>query len=307
MPRRHFHVADVFTDTLFGGNPLAVFPDGRGIGDGLMQRIAREFNLSETVFVLPPDDPRHTARLRIFTPQKELPFAGHPTVGTAHVLAATGAIALTADETAIVFEEGVGPVPVTIARGGNGSPVSCRLTAARLPERVAGNEPSAAALAAALGLDESDIATGDGHAIEIWSAGVPFQCVPLRDAAVLARAYPVLGAPWQAVTGPSQSLFVFALDGCAAGNDVQARMFAPDFGIIEDPATGSAVAAFAGYLATRDGTETGERNWIVAQGLEMGRPSRLQVSVDFEDGAPRRVRVGGESVLVSEGDFLLPD
>src|SRR5215813_2560216 len=125
--------ADVFTDSRFGGNQLAVFPDARGIDPGLMQKIAREFNYSETTFVLPPDDPSHTARVRIFTPGGELQFAGHPTIGTAHVLAATGVIPLTGAETRIVFEEGVGPVPVTI-RAKDGTPDFVQLSVAKLPE-----------------------------------------------------------------------------------------------------------------------------------------------------------------------------
>jgi trans-2,3-dihydro-3-hydroxyanthranilate isomerase len=146
----HYLTADVFTDRKFGGNQLAVFPDARQINSDLMPRIAQEFNYSETTFVLPPDDPSHTARVRIFTPGGELQFAGHPTVGTAHVLASVGAIRLTGDETRIVLEEGVGPVAVTI-RAKNGRPEFAQLTAAKLPE-TGPPPPDADTLAAMLSL-----------------------------------------------------------------------------------------------------------------------------------------------------------
>ena len=180
----HFHTCDVFTDSVFGGNPLAVFPDGRGLDDGQMQRIAREFNLSETVFVAPPDDAANTRRLRTFTPARELPFAGHPTVGTAHVLAAIGEIALGGDETRIVFEEGVGPVSVTI-RAQGGAPVFAQLTAAQPPE-IGPPPPADDVIAAALGLDAADLGAG-GMAAQAVSCGTPFLFVPLRDPAALER------------------------------------------------------------------------------------------------------------------------
>src|SRR5215217_2908026 len=165
MPRQ-FHIADLFTNSAFGGNQLAVLPEASGLSDEQMKAIAREFNFSETVFVFPPRDAANTRRIRIFTPGAELPFAGHPTVGTAFVLAATGAIELAGDETRIVFEEGVGPVPVLI-KASNGKPVFSQLTAARPPEKGAEIfEP--ATIARVLSLEPADIATG-GHAIESWS------------------------------------------------------------------------------------------------------------------------------------------
>jgi trans-2,3-dihydro-3-hydroxyanthranilate isomerase len=176
---------DVFTDRMFGGNQLAVFPDARAIDPALMQPIAQEFNFSETTYVLPPDNPAHTARVRIFTPGSELPFAGHPTVGTAHVLASTGAIKLTGDLTRIVFEEIAGPVPVTI-RMKNGTVEFCQLTAAKPPETV-GEPPSRERLAAALSLPVDALRSG-GWSPEIVTCGTPFLFVPLRDRAAVAAA-----------------------------------------------------------------------------------------------------------------------
>jgi trans-2,3-dihydro-3-hydroxyanthranilate isomerase len=300
-----FHTLDVFTDRVFGGNPLAVFPDGRGVGGETMQRIARELNLSETVFVLPPDDPAHTRRLRIFTPAAELPFAGHPTVGTAFLLAALGEVPLAGEETGIVFEEGVGPVPVRI-RARDGRPVFAELTAARLPERGP-PPPPRGALAALLGLAEDDLLDGE-WAAEGVSCGVPFLFVPLRDRAALGRAR-VEPARWEALLAGwwAPHLYVLALDPELPGSDVRARMFAPAMGIAEDPATGGAASALAGYLAWRSPRRDGTLRWTVEQGFEMGRPSILRVEADVRGGEVAAVRVGGASVLVAEGVMRLPD
>src|SRR6478609_2961538 len=183
--KAHYLTADVFTDQRFGGNQLAVFPDAREIASDLMPRIAKEFNYSETTFVLPADDPSHTAKVRIFTPGGELQFAGHPTVGTAHVLAVTGAISLTGDETKIVLEEGVGPVPVTI-RSTNGKPEFATLSVAKLPE-VGPPPPSREALAAMLSLSKDDVLSGD-MAPQAVSCGTPFLFVPVRDRAAVGRS-----------------------------------------------------------------------------------------------------------------------
>src|SRR3954464_14241907 len=183
--RARFVTADVFTDRTFGGNQLAVFPDASAIPVDLMQPIAREFNFSETTFVLPPDDRANTARVRIFTPGGELPFAGHPTVGTAHVLAATGAIGLSGDLTRIVFEEGAGPVPVSI-RATGGKPVFAQLTSAKLPE-VGPPPPSIARLAEMLSLQPSDL-RGGSYQPESVSCGVPFLFVPVTDRAAVGRS-----------------------------------------------------------------------------------------------------------------------
>jgi trans-2,3-dihydro-3-hydroxyanthranilate isomerase len=303
--RYRFLTADVFTDRPFGGNPLAVFPDGRGLSDETMQRVAREMSLSETVFVLPPDDPGHTRRLRIFTPAVELPFAGHPTVGTAIALAAIGEIPLTGDETRIVFEEGVGPVPVTIRAEGS-APVFAQLWAARLPE--SGPPPvSNQELAELLSLDPSDLLTGEDRP-ETVSSGVPFLFIPLRDRGAVGRAR-VRMDRWDALlSGPeSPELYVFAYDPELPGSHIRARMFAPALGIPEDPATGGAAAAFGGYLGPRAPERDGTLGWVIEQGFEMGRPSLLHLEVDKKDGAVTAVRVGGGAVLMSEGTMEIPD
>ena len=301
--RARYLTADVFTDHRFGGNQLAVFPDAREIEPGLMPKIAREFNYSETTFVLPPDDPSHTAKVRIFTPGGELQFAGHPTIGTAHVLAATGVIPLTGSETRIVFEEGVGPVPVTI-RATNGRPEFAQLSAARLPE-VGPPPPSRETLAEMLSLGADDVLDGSTPP-ESVSCGTPFLFVPLRDRRAVARAR-IRGDLWEnALAGyVTDKVFLFAMDPEHAGHHVRARMFAPGIGVAEDPATGSACVALGGYLAARDPRSEGTLRWIVEQGFEMGRPSILEVEADKKAGRTTAARVGVRTVVVCEGAMEL--
>lgn len=297
-----FITADVFTDRVFGGNPLAVFPDAAGLDPELMQKIAGELNLSETVFVLPPDDPRHIARLRIFTPAIELPFAGHPTVGTAIILAETGAVGPDVD--GIVLEEGVGPVPVRLERR-QGAPMLAALTSPRLPSSVA-EPPATADLARVLGLDASAI-DGAGVAAGCYSTGNAFTIIPLRDRAALG-SISLDRAAWNEVlrSGEAPHVYVLAMDDWKDGLEVQVRMFAPAMGIAEDPATGAAATALAGFLADRQTPWTGTRRWDIRQGEEMGRPSRIVLEADAEAGALRAVRVAGEAVIVSRGEFLVP-
>jgi trans-2,3-dihydro-3-hydroxyanthranilate isomerase len=299
MPRFRYCTADVFTDQPFGGNQLAVFPDAREIPEHRLLDVAREFNYSETTFVYPPADPAHTRHVRIFTPGGEVPFAGHPTVGTAHVLAAIGEIPLTGDTTRIVFEEGVGPVPVAI-RARDGRPVFAQLSVAKLPE-IGPPPPSREELAAMLSLETEDLLDGD-WAPQALSCGLPFLFVPLRDRAAVTRARVRL-EPWERSLAGSWAdmVFVFAREGERPGSDVHGRMFAPGISVPEDPATGSANAALGGYLAVRDGRKEGTLRWIVEQGFAMGRPSMLEVEADLSTGGVTAVRVGGASVLVCEG------
>jgi trans-2,3-dihydro-3-hydroxyanthranilate isomerase len=302
--RHHYHTLDVFTDRLFGGNQLAVFPDARGLSGEQMALIARELNLSETVFVLPPETPAGTRRLRIFTPGMELPFAGHPTVGTAFLLAAIGEIPLGADGAHVVFEEGVGPVRVAIAAE-NGKPTFARLAVAKLPE-IGPPPPSSVDIAALLSLDLKDVCDGE-FGPQAVSCGVPFLFVPLRTLDAVRRAR--LDQPrWERRFARfwAPHVYIFARGGELPGSDVHARMFAPAMGIAEDPATGAAASALAGYLAARDRTVTGTLRWTVEQGFEMGRPSILYIEADKEDGAITGVRVGGRSVLVGGGWIDLP-
>ena len=302
--RHRFLTADVFTDRVFGGNAVAVFPDAGAIPEPQMQRVAREFNLSETVFVLPPEDPANSRALRIFTPAAEVPFAGHPTVGAAFVLAAIGDVALAGETTEIVFEERVGPVPVTI-RAAGGQPVFSELSAAQLPE-PGPEPPDAAGIAAAISLVPSDLLAGE-HRAEGWSCGLPFLFVPLDDRDAVGRMK-IDPAAWDKTIAdyPATGIFAFAFDAEGEGRDIRARMFAPAYGVDEDPATGSAAAALAGYLGARDGTADGTLKFVIEQGFEMGRPSLVEMEFDKKAGAIAAVRVGGASVLVSEGEMEIP-
>ncbi len=302
--KHKFYTADVFTDHLFGGNQLAVFPDGKGISDEQMQNIAREFNLSETVFVLPPETPEGTCRLRIFTPGRELKFAGHPTVGTAYILASIGDIPLEGDVTTVVFEEGIGPVPVEILAS-EGTPGFVQLTAAQLPE-YGPHPPPVDHLAAMLSIGVEDILDDANDGPAAISCGMPFLYVPLAsiDAARRAR----LNWEWwqqSLSTHWAPLVYIFSRETERDGADIHARMFGASVGIEEDPATGAAASALAGYLAPRSGG-SGTLEWMIEQGIEMGRPSMIRLQADVEGGEIREIRVGGETVMVSEGEFELP-
>lgn len=303
MARFRYLTVDVFTDVPFSGNQLAVFPDARGIPEHRLLDVTREFNYSETTFVYPADDPAHTRRVRIFTPGAEVPFAGHPTVGTAHVLAAIGEIPLAGDRTRIVFEEGVGPVPIAI-RSSQGVPVSAQLSVAMLPE-IGPLAASRDAIAATLGLDLSDL-LGDDWSPQALSCGLPFLFVPVRNLAAVAKARVRMDA-WDATLKGTwaSEVFVFAPGGERPGTAFHARMFAPGLNVPEDPATGSANAALAGYLAARDPRRDGLLTWQVEQGFEMGRPSIIEVEADVANGQVTAVRVGGASVLVAEGTMAI--
>jgi trans-2,3-dihydro-3-hydroxyanthranilate isomerase len=295
MPLR-YTTLDVFTDRPFGGNPLAVFCDQPELPTERMQAIAREFNLSETVFILAPRDRRALRRLRIFTPARELPFAGHPTIGAVHTLVDAG---ITGGQRQFALELEVGLVPINVTPR-DSAPPYLQLTTARLPE-TRGTAPSRADLARILSLQESDV-SGDAQA---WSCGTPFLFVPVRDRAVLARAKPDSAAWSKVLNGAwTSEAFVFCRDPELPGSHIRARMFAPDLGVFEDPATGSAAAAFAGYLAAREPARTGTHEWVIEQGFEMGRPSILRVEADTADGKITAVRVGGTAVKMSEGTLL---
>jgi len=302
--RHRYLTADVFTDRIFGGNQLAVFPDGRGIPAARMQQTAREFNFSETVFVLPPDSPRHTRRLRIFTPQEEIPFAGHPTIGTAFVLASIGDLPLEGEWTRVVFEEGAGPVPVRV-RAAGGRPVFSQLVAPRPPE-FGPPPPSRADLAAMLSLQPRDL-LDEPQGPQAVSCGLPYLLIPLAGRDAVGRSRLRLDV-WEKVLALywSPHPYVFAFDAELPGHDLRARMFGPAVGVAEDPATGSAATALGGYLGIRDPRRGGTLRFVVEQGFEMGRPSLLEIEVDKKEGAITEIRVGGASVLVSEGTMEIP-
>jgi len=294
MRQFRYHTCDVFTDRRFGGNPLAVLNDARGLDDGTMQAIAREFNFSETTFVTAPADRHHTARVRIFTPGGELPFAGHPTVGTAFVLSSIGA---TSGASELVFEEGVGPVRVRVDRRG-GRIERCTLTTAILPGRLA-SIGQRARLAAMLGLHAAEV-VGPG---EVWSCGVAFTVVPLASVNALERAR-LDRDRWVRLLGEHVGHKVYPI-ARVDGTTWRVRMFAPSVGVAEDPATGSAAAALAGWLAAREPPSNGTRRWRILQGEEIGRPSEIALEADLVDGSPAAVRVGGRCVMIGEGMLLL--
>jgi trans-2,3-dihydro-3-hydroxyanthranilate isomerase len=300
--RAKFHTLDVFTDRVFGGNPLAVFPDAAGIAPETMQRIARELNLSETVFVT--DAEGASFGVRIFTPAGELPFAGHPTVGTAFLLTLLGRAPAGERVARLVLREAVGPVPVEV-RMEEGRPVFAMLSAPRVPE-PGPPPPAPSVLAQVLSIGEADL--GGSLATGAWSAGVPFLFVSVRTRDALARARVDLGA-WErhVADGWAPHVFVLTDDAGEEGVALRARMFAPAMGIVEDPATGAAATALAGLLAARDASSDGTWGWTVMQGVEMGRPSRMLVEADVRDGRVAQVRVGGAAVMVSEGEMTIPD
>ena len=301
--RYGFYTADVFTNQIFGGNPLAVFPDAEDLTTDDMQRIANEFNLSETVFVLPPEDDQHTKRLRIFTPFNELPFAGHPTVGTAVVLASTGAIECSSPETSVIFEEGVGPIPITI-RTAPGQATYAQFSVAQLP--VFGPPappPEVVAAAVSLTVEDLDLHTTP---IQTASCGVPFMYVPVRHLAGVERARVNQTALDQLPKNEWTShLYVYTRETVTPEADVHARMFAPAMGVAEDPATGSAASSLAGVLAMTATPSSGTLHWRIEQGFEMKRPSLIDVEADLQDGVIHAVRVGGEAVLISQGEMYV--
>ena len=282
---RRYVVADVFTDTAFGGNPLAVFLEGAGLDDRQMQAIAREMNLSETTFVT-PGSAAGRFRVRIFTPGRELPFAGHPTIGTAVVLAETGAAS---GRASIVLEEGAGPVAVELRPGG----ATFALDGA--PERRPASVPEAA-IAAALGVAEQAIV---GAPWQAGYGGVGYLYVQLIDRAAVAAAW--LRADAFAAFGLwGHGVLAFAVTARGQGHEtLHARCFVPSAGVPEDPATGSAAAGLAG---SRVGTiSDGMVGLSIAQGIEMGRPSLIETRAKVVDGAVTGITVGGGAVITAEG------
>jgi trans-2,3-dihydro-3-hydroxyanthranilate isomerase len=303
--RYRFYTADVFTNQKFSGNPLAVFPDAEGLSTPEMQRIANEFNLSETVFVLPPQEAGHTKRLRIFTPHHELPFAGHPTVGTAVVLASTGVIACDATATSAIFEEGIGPIPITI-RTAAGRATYAQFSVAQLPT-FGPPAPPPEAVAAALSLTVDDLALHTTP-IQTASCGVPFMYVPVRHLKAVERIRVNQTAFNQLPKSEwTSQLYVYTRETVTPDADVHARMFAPALGVGEDPATGSAASSLAGVLALTATPSSGTLRWRIEQGFEMQRPSLIDVEADMQDGVINAVRVGGQAVLISQGEMFVRD
>ena len=294
--RRRFATLDVFTESRLAGNPLAVVLEPEGLDTPAMQKIAREFNLSETVFVFPPADKANRAKLRIFTPARELPFAGHPTVGTAVLLAR---VDRGAAERTFVLEEKVGPVPCRVKPTGADSGRAA-FDIPRLPEKQA-DMTDVAAMAAGLGLKPADIGL-DGLAAARWSAGNPFSFVPVRGLDAIGRIRIDLARFDQAFGGGDHvGTFIFCRETAEAGNSFHARMFAPTMGMHEDPATGSAVAAFAGYLAATGAYRDGDHVVGIEQGYEMGRASQIELTLKIAGGKLTGASIAGSAVVVTEG------
>ncbi len=301
MARHRYVIADVFTTRALAGNPLAVVTDGRGLSDAQMQAVAREFNLSETVFVLPPEDEAHFRRLRIFTPATELPFAGHPTVGSVCMLAALGQAPLAGGEGRVIVEEGVGPIAVDV-RAGRGVPPWARFTLEREPEMAAADLP-AAGLAAMLSLGEADLSGGRWF---FGSAGMRFLFIELASAQAVSRVRPRQDAWGDLLRGAwASDLYIFARTAGSAAADLHARMFAHDLGLFEDPATGAACAGLGGCLAAEDPAPDGRFRWRVEQGVEMGRPSLIEVEAEKRAGRVGAIRIAGHAVQVAEGTLTV--
>lgn len=303
---RDYAVYDVFTGTKLKGNPLAVVFDAEGLGSEEMQAIAGEMNLSETVFVLPPENPVHTQRLRIFTPANELPFAGHPTVGAAVALAERRHGAPDGDlDLVTVLEEAVGPVRAAV-RLRPGRAGFAEFDPPKLSGRIAW-EPDVDGLAAMLGLSPRDIGF-ENHRPSLWSAGVPFLMVPLHDVAVAGRI--AFDRQIWGKVAPTDGLhrtpvYVYSRGGVHHGASFHARMFSPGMGISEDPATGSAAAALSGAIHHFDALPDGLARLLIEQGVEMGRPSHIHLHIEVTGGAVAHARIGGEAVQVASGTLHL--
>ena len=304
--RLAYQVLDVFTEERFGGNPLAVVLDADALDTGRMQAIAREFNLPETVFVMKAQNRAHTARIRIFTPAAELPFAGHPTVGTAVLLADLRSPTPSNDnagerDSLIVLEEGIGIVRVGV-RARAGQQPFAEFDAPKLPVE-SGPVPALERLAAALSLIPSEIGF-ENHKPSLFTAGNSFAFVPVASLEAIAKARP--SATWEATFGGAGLVgaYLYCRQTVHATSAFHARMFAPGLGIPEDPATGSAAVNFAGVVQRFDTLPDGNHRRIVEQGLEMGRPSFITLSVAVEGGRLSAVRIGGHAVRVAEGTLF---
>jgi trans-2,3-dihydro-3-hydroxyanthranilate isomerase len=294
-----YSILDVFTEQPFAGNPLAVVLNADALDTARMQAIAREFNLSETVFLQSPRVDNGLVHARIFTPAKELPFAGHPTVGAACLLSLIGS-APQGEDVSFVIEEGVGPVPVRVRRAPDRAAYA-ELTAAQLPE-FAAEAADPVAIAQILGLDAADLGNNN-EGVRAVSCGVPFMLVPVRSPEVLAGVDLDLVAWRQTLAGSwAQELYVYTR---GYEGELRARMFAPAMGIAEDPATGAAAAALAGALASDSPVVEGRLHWVIHQGVEMGRPSQLHISAERAGSAVTAVRVGGYAVRIAEGTLTV--
>ena len=298
MSSLDYMIYDVFTEKALAGNQLGVILDASGLSGAQMQAIAREFNLSETIFFLPPDDENHTAKVRIFLPLGELPFAGHPTIGGA--IAFAGKIGLGADAK-IVLEEGVGPISCVVSANEFGGKSS--FAAPRLPEELPFNY-NILEVCKALNLDTGSIGF-DRHEIILTSGGVPYVTIPVKTLEALAAAK-VNADNWLELDIQKQGKVASPYLYCREGPGVfRARMFSPWDGISEDPATGSAAVAFAKTLQKFEYKADGMHKVMINQGVEMGRPSKIGLTLELEKGILFAVEISGSAVKVAQGRLFL--
>jgi trans-2,3-dihydro-3-hydroxyanthranilate isomerase len=297
-----FHTLDVFTSTKFCGNPLAVVLGADHLSTEQMQTITKEFNLSETTFVMKPENPEHTARVRIFYPGGEMPFAGHPTLGTAALLAELENRTGGSFETKITLELPAGLTPVKLTRIADR--VSGTFTAPVIPHHIEGAMPTVAQVAKALGLAESEIGF-DGHGLANIAGGPRFFYIPVtsRDALARAKVHEPFWTEMLAPLGHMHAGYLYTRGGSHTDTQFRARMYDPGGGIPEDPATGSATALLAAQLLTAEKLGDGTHRWQLEQGYEMGRPSDLRLEADVKAGKLTAVRVGGSAIRVMSGEI----
>lgn len=294
-----YHRVDVFTDRPFGGNQLAVFTDADGVAPDIMQKIGNEFNLPEITFVLPPEDDQSDYRVRIFTPQRELPMAGHPTVGTAFVLHHLGMVEAPGQ---VTFGEGVGAIPVSLSNADDNT-LQVKMTQP-LPEFGAIYEDNQV-IADMLALSQDDLLTD--YPIQVVSTGVPFLYIPVKSLAAMREMtlQPHVWTRFKDQLGSSE-LFVFSPETENADATVHSRMFAPAFGIPEDPATGAASGPLGAYLVHYGLVKPENADRIVSeQGIEMGRPSTIHIEIDLTGTTISGVRIGGQSVYLGSGQLVV--
>ncbi|MBB6178704.1 trans-2,3-dihydro-3-hydroxyanthranilate isomerase [Rhizobium flavum] len=302
---RRYGIYDVFTDQVLAGNPLAIIFDGDDLDDETMQAVAREMNLSETVFVQRATNAAHAASLRIFTPARELPFAGHPTVGTAVALAELQRGHEGDIDMVCVLEEKVGPVRCAVRLREHAASFA-EFDLPRAPTKV--DLPlDMQGLADALSLQVGAIGF-ENHRASIWSAGVPFIMIPVHGRTEVDSLEFDPGL-WEKVApfadGGLAAAYVYCRGGTHHHAKFHARMFSPDMGITEDPATGSAVAALAGAVHHFDALPDGHHPLLVEQGVQMGRPSYIHLHIDVKEGRIARARIGGEAVRLARGTLEL--
>ncbi|WP_330203162.1 PhzF family phenazine biosynthesis protein [Cyanobacterium sp. Dongsha4] len=296
-----FYTLDVFTNQSFTGNQLAVFPHSEGLSSDIMEKIAVEFNFSETVFVFPASNSQADYQVRIFTPGGEIPFAGHPTIGTAFLLAHLGMVTLKSSTTQIILEEKVGLVPVNIYTN-NGIVTSSELTAPNPPEFFH-DIPSKKALAEVLSLSEIDLHSY--FSPQAVSCGLPFMIIPLNTQKALSEAKINLYY-WEKTLKNTLFPHVYPCYP-VSNNHWQVRMFAPALNIIEDPATGSAATAFAAYLTQYQQENDGSWQWLIEQGIEIGRNSKITAIATKQKGIIKDIKVKGECVIITEGYLHLKE